>query len=377
MCRVVYHPKYSLYNLGEGHPFSPIRTQMLIELLETWNIYQDPIVPEIASIEAIKQIHEPDYVEVVENTSKGIEIDEVEYFGLGTSDNPIVRGMALGARYQIGGSICAANTILNGNANKVLQLGGGFHHAHYNMAAGFCLYNDLAAAIKQMTNKGWYVLYLDIDVHHGDGVQELFYNDDHVLTISIHESGEYLFPGKGWIHELGKGSGRSLSLNVPIEPFSEGQTYFEFLDRVVAPALNWFKPNAMIVQSGADSHFSDPLADIMLTTHDYERIFKSIITLADKYCNGNLIFTLGGGYSPTDTPRIWALLYMILKNIELDIELPQDWKNKWEAKLHKKFPKYLHDVLPAYQNIPRSKDILQTNIDTMRRLMDSVAQYWI
>jgi len=376
MCRVIYSPKYNLYNLGESHPFSPKRIEMLIELLEEWNLFTEPIHPNPISAKDLTQIHNEQYIDAVEKASAGFSVENVDKFGLGNADNPIFLGMAEGARYQVGGTVLGAKLLMENKADKVLQLGGGFHHAHNNFAAGFCIYNDLSLAITEMVNFGWHVAYLDIDVHHGDGVQEMFYSNENVMTISIHESGEFLFPGKGWIHELGQGSGRALKLNIPLEPFSEGSSYLGFLDKVVNPALSWFKPNALVIQAGADAHFSDPLADNMLTTHDYEGIFRKIIEIADKTCNGKILFTLGGGYSSTATPRIWALLYLIMNNLDIPEFLPENWRNKWQKILGKPIPKTLHDSLPAFEPIARSSEISKINSDVMRRLMDLVSQHW-
>ena len=376
MCKIIYHPKYSLYNLGSEHPFSPQRAQMLIELLQEWNIYKEPLLPNPVSPEALLNIHDKEYIDAVEKTSEGIKVNNIEKYNLGTADNPIVKEMAEGARYQVGGTVLGAQLLLENKAKKVITLGGGFHHAHYNSAAGFCIYNDLSAAIKEMTNQGKHVAYLDIDVHHGDGVQEMFYSDENVMTISIHESGEFLFPGSGWVHELGKGGGRSLKLNVPLEPFSEGDSYLMTLEKVVKPALSFFRPYALIVQAGADAHFSDPLADNLLTTYDYQKIFNEIINFTDTFCNGNVLFTFGGGYSPTATPRVWALLYLIVNKMEIPEFLPEDWRNKWEKILNQSIPKTLHDNLPAFEKIHRKEEILNINKDTITRLMDSVALNW-
>ncbi len=365
-----------MYNLGDSHPFSPKRIQMLIELLQEWNLYKEPLQPKPISPQELKTIHDEKYINVVEEVSSGTKINGVDLFGLGTSDNPIFEGMAEGARYQAGGTLLGAQLLIENKANKVLQFGGGFHHAHKNMAAGFCVYNDISIAIKEMTNKGWHVAYLDIDVHHGDGVQEMFYSDGQVMTISVHETGEFLFPGSGWIHELGSGMGRHLKLNVPLEPFSEGDSYLYVLNKVIEPALNWFKPNALIVQAGADAHFSDPLADNLLTTFDYEKIFKKIIELADTNCNGKILFTFGGGYSPTATPRVWALLYLIMNNMKIPEHLPENWRTRWQQLLEKPIPETLHDELHAYEQIQRKEEIYSTNKDVVRRLMDSVAQHW-
>jgi len=376
MCKIIYHPKYSLYNLGSEHPFSPQRAQMLIELLQEWNFYKEPLLPNPISPEALLNIHDKEYIDAVEKASKGEKENNIEKYNLGTADNPIVKEMAEGARYQVGGTVLGAELLLENKAKKVITLGGGFHHAHYNSAAGFCIYNDLSAAIKEMTNQGKHVAYLDIDVHHGDGVQEMFYSDENVMTISIHESGEFLFPGSGWVHELGKGGGRSLKLNVPLEPFSEGDSYLMTLEKVVKPALSFFRPYALIVQAGADAHFSDPLADNLLTTYDYQKIFNEIINLTDTFCNGNVLFTFGGGYSPTATPRVWALLYLIVNKMEIPEFLPEAWRNKWEKILNQSIPKTLHDSLPAFEKIHRKEEILNINKDTITRLMDSVALNW-
>jgi acetoin utilization protein AcuC len=232
-------------------------------------------------------------------------------------------------------------------------------------------------AIKEMTDKGLHVVYLDIDVHHSDGVQEIFYTDDKVMTISLHESGEFLFPGTGWIHELGQGMGRSLKLNVPLDPFTEGDSYLDVMEGIIEPALKWFKPDAMIVMAGADAHFSDPLADLLLTTMDYEKIFRKILKYADDYSNGKIMFTLGGGYSITATPRIWTILYLLIMNLEFPENLPENWRKRWEEKIGKEIPEFLHDQLPAYEPIPRKPEIEKHNHDLIRRISDSVIQYWI
>ena len=143
------------------------------------------------------------------------------------------------------------------------------------------------------------------------------------------------------------------------------------------PALSWYKPDVLIVMAGADAHFSDPLADLMLTTFDYEKIFRKILGYADKYSQGRIMFTLGGGYSITATPRIWTLLYFIIKDLELPEKLPEKWRKKWGEKIGAELPEFLHDILPAYEPIPRKKEIEKNNRELIRRIKDSVAQYWI
>ena len=377
MCKVVYSPEYSKYNLGPGHPFDPVRVEMVIDLLKELGVFREFVQPNAVSVENLLSIHDINYVKAIEGISNGDNSIDAELFGLGSVDNPVVTGMAEGARIQVGGTLLGAKLLIENKAKKVLQMGGGFHHAHNSLASGFCLYNDLAVAIKEMTNAGWHVVYLDLDVHHGDGVQEIFYTDEKVMTISFHESGEYLFPGSGWLHELGQSMGRSLKLNIPLEPFTEGESYFEVMNKILEQALSWFKPNAVIAQAGADAHFSDPLADLLLTTHDFEKIYKRVLELVDLKCNGKALFTFGGGYSITAAPRIWTILYLLIFNKSLPQKLPESWRKKWSEKIGKEIPETLHDSLPAFEPVARKIEIEKHNNETALRLLDAVAADWI
>lgn len=377
MCKVVYSPEYSKYNLGPGHPFDPVRVEMVIDLLKELGVFREFVQPNAVSVENLLSIHDINYVKAIEGISNGDNSIDAELFGLGSVDNPVVTGMAEGARIQVGGTLLGAKLLIENKAKKVLQMGGGFHHAHNSLASGFCLYNDLALAIKEMTNAGWHVVYLDLDVHHGDGVQEIFYTDEKVMTISFHESGEYLFPGSGWLHELGQSMGRSLKLNIPLEPFTEGESYFEVMNKILEQALSWFKPNAVIAQAGADAHFSDPLADLLLTTHDFEKIYKRVLELVDLKCNGKALFTFGGGYSITAAPRIWTILYLLIFNKSLPQKLPESWRKKWSEKIGKEIPETLHDSLPAFEPVARKIEIEKHNNETALRLLDAVAADWI
>jgi acetoin utilization protein AcuC len=377
MCEIIYHPDYKKYDLGAGHPFDPVRAEMVLDFLKKTGSLKEPLKPDPVTPEDLEAIHDKSYIQIVESVSCGENTKKAEDYGLGTLDNPISKGMAEGARLQTGGTLLGAKLLRENKANKVLQFGGGFHHAHRNLAAGFCIYNDLGLAIKELTKEGLHVAYLDLDVHHGDGVQEIFYSDENVLTISLHESGEYLFPGTGWLHELGNSMGRSLKLNVPLEPFTEGDSYLEIINGIVEPALKWFKPDALIVQAGADAHFSDPLADLMLTTQDFEKAYRRVIELVNQYCNGKVLFTLGGGYSITATPRIWIILYLILFDLKIPDKLPEDWRIYWQMTIKKELPEFLHDPIPSFQPIPRRKEIEKHNHELIQRLMDAVAPYWI
>ena len=377
MRKIIFNPDYNKYNLGENHPFNFIRVEMMLDLLNEWNLLTEFESSQSVSTEKLEVVHDRFYINAVEKVSNGELVDNIEKYGLGTLDNPIVNGMAKGARIQAGGTLHGAQLLIEKKAEKVLQLGGGFHHARRALAEGFCLYNDLALAIKEMTSAGWHVVYLDLDVHHGDGVQEIFYSDDKVMTISLHESGEYLFPGTGWIHELGKSMGRSLKLNLPLEPFTEGESYFEVLNGILEPALRWFRPDAIVVQAGADAHFSDPLADLNLKTQDFANIYKRVLDLSDQFCNGRTLFTLGGGYSLTAAPRIWVILYLIFLELEIPQKIPQNFIKRWENKISHEIPSQIYDPDNSYAPIPRRENIKKQNRELITRLLDAVAPYWI
>lgn len=377
MCKIIYSPEYKKYDLGAGHPFDPRRVEMMLDLIKEYGISIETLIPEPVVPEELLSVHDETYIQIIEAVSRGEKVPNFEDYGLGTLDNPITLGMAEGARFQVGGTLLGSRLLLKDKAKKILQLGGGFHHARFNKAEGFCLYNDLALAIKEMIKNGWHILYLDIDVHHGDGVQELFYSDENVMTISLHESGEYLFPGTGWIYELGKGMGRGLKLNLPLEPFTEGDSFIEVFEGVIPKALSWFKPDAIVVQAGVDAHFSDALADLMLTTFDFQKIFKRIIELSDQYSQGRILFTLGGGYSFTAVPRIWTILLFTLLNLDIPDYLPNTWIEHWRQKTNFKIPSSLHDSLPAYEKIPRKLEIEKYNRELIQRLLDVVSPYWL
>jgi acetoin utilization protein AcuC len=376
MASVIYHPSYRNYSFGENHPFSPVRAEMTLDLLRALGHEVKLCEPKPATREDILSVHEDYYVRRVEALSEGHAVNDCEEYGLGTPDNPLFPGMDEAARWLVGGTLHGAQLICEKGEQRVLQLGGGLHHARRNFASGFCIYNDLAVAIKYLLRQGLWVAYLDIDVHHGDGVQQIVYEDRHVLTVSLHESGKYLFPGTGEIYELGSGVGRGFKLNLPLEPFTDGDSYLEVFDEVVPAALEQFKPGILVVQAGADAHFDDPLADLMLTTYDYESIFRRILELAATYTAGRVLFTLGGGYSLCAVPRVWTILYLLLHGLPLDSRLPASWKEKWMRLLGDRIPMTLQDSNPRHADVPSRQEIVHRNRQVASRLLDAARHYW-
>ena len=376
MACMIYHPAYRNYMFGEDHPFSPVRGDMTLDLLHALGHKVQPVVPEPATRAEVLDVHEEYYVRRVEALSAGEAVADCEEYGLGTPDNPAFRGMDEAARWHVGGTLLGARLICEKGEKRVLQLGGGLHHARRNFASGFCIYNDLAIAIQYLTRRGLWVAYVDIDVHHGDGVQQILYEDKRTLTVSFHESGRYLFPGTGDIHELGAGLGRGLKLNVPFEPFTDGESYLECFEQVLPAALEHFKPGILVVQAGADAHYDDPLADLMLTTRDYETLFRRLLELADTYASGRILFTLGGGYSFRATPRIWAMLYLMVHGLPPVEELPAAWREKWNRVIEYKLAHAFHDSNPGRPNAPNRQEITHRNRQVTQRLLDAAGHYW-
>jgi acetoin utilization protein AcuC len=375
MASVIYHPAYRRYSFGDEHPLSPRRVDMTLELLEALGHPPRTVAPRPATREDVLDVHSDYYVRRVEALGAGGEVPDREDYGLGTADTPAFPGMGEAARWLVGGALHGARLIAEGE-KRVLQLGGGLHHARRNFASGFCIYNDLAIAINALVRRGLWVAYLDIDVHHGDGVQQIVYEDRRVLTISLHESGQYLFPGTGHVHELGAGLGRGLKLNVPLEPFTEGESYREVFDQVVPAALDHFRPGVLVVQSGADAHFDDPLGDLLLTTHDYEYLFRRILEWADAFTAGRVLFTLGGGYSLRSVPRIWAMLDLLVHGLPLPRALPEPWRQKWAAVLGTELPATLHDANPGQVDVPNRAEIAHRNRQVADRLLEGARAYW-
>ena len=377
MAAVIYHPAYREYSFGDDHPFSPLRVDMMLDLVESLGHPAHPLAPPPATREEILDVHEEYYVRRVEDLSEGRDVPDREDYGLDTPDTPAFPGMDRAARWHVGGTLHGARLICGGAARRVLQLGGGLHHARRNFASGFCVYNDIAIAIRELTRQGLWVLYVDVDVHHGDGVQQILDDDRRVMTISFHESGKFLFPGTGEVHELGSGVGRGLKLNVPLEPFTEGESYREVFDEVVSSAIRYFRPGVLVVQAGADAHCDDSLADLLLTTRDYEAIFRRLLEWADAFTAGRALFTLGGGYALRSVPRVWAILYLVMQGLPVPEELPDAWRRRWKDVLGDPPPAGLHDSAASHPDVPLREEISRRNRQTARRLLDAANPYWL
>jgi len=290
---------------------------------------------------------------------------ELSRWGLGPGDSPAFVGMHAAAALVAGGSLHAVRGVLDGAYEHAFHPAGGLHHALPERASGFCIYNDaaiaIAAALRQREAR---VLYLDFDAHHGDGVQTAFYDEPRVLTFSIHETGRHLFPGTGFLHELGEGLGRGYSLNLPVEPFTEDGSWLEALELLVPAIAEWFAPDVIVSQHGCDSHAWDPITDLRLSTRAFAAQAHLVHTLAHHLAGGRWIALGGGGYDwARVVPRSWAVVWAEMTGQPLPARIPEDWSTRWaEAARGAGFwpmPELLLDEpLPA---APRRTEIERTN----------------
>ncbi len=377
--RFITSPELSAFELAPDHPFKPVRAQLTESLLEACGLFgpAERVPPGPLPADALARVHEPHYLDLVRDVSAGREREDSYAHGLGTGDNPIFPGM-----HQAIAGVCAATTtavelVASGQADRALNLSGGLHHAHPARAAGFCVYNDLAVAIEQATRvHGCRIACIDLDAHHGDGTQEIFLGRGDVLTLSMHESGRYLFPGSGHTYELGRGDGRGCSVNAPLEPFTEDESYLEVFEAVVPRALAWFQPDLIVLQGGADSHRLDPLADLALTLPGMLRAWERVIELADEYCDGRIVATGGGGYDAYRTvPRAWAGLWALMTGRQLPGTLPPSWREQWQHH-GSSLPERALDSPADYEPQPRRREISNQNRAMLKRLEGALDPIW-
>jgi acetoin utilization protein AcuC len=365
----VYDEATLRYDLGQHHPFKAIRPQAVKALLEAFGVELNVTNSNPATRAELLEVHSGSYVNRVMRASAGEHVRDAVEYGIGTSDTPIFPHMHEATLAVAGGTLTAARLIKSGSATRAISLAGGLHHAQHGRGSGFCVYNDLSIAIHDLLSSGLRVAYLDVDAHHGDGVQWLHYEDNNVLTISVHETGRHLFPGTGQTYELGRGAGLGYSLNVPLEPFTQDRSYLECLERILEPALSWFKPDVLLIQGGADSHAFDPLADLCLTTQGYSAAYKLAVQLAERFAFGRVIATGGGGYATySAVPRVWSQLYAALEGIDLSDDVPKTWLESWEPVAETALPTTMHDQ-PAI--IPRRAEIERRNAEAVTQLLEA------
>jgi len=321
MIYLYYSEKFQNYNFGPEHPFNPARLMLAYKLMEEEGLMDGltcSVEPQPASVEDLQRVHTQEYIASVQAEEPDLA------FGLGSDDTPVFPGIYEASRLLAGSSIDAARRIIAEDCSA-FNIGGGLHHAMPTQASGFCVFDDPALAISVLKEGFERILYIDIDGHHGDGVQQIFYEDFDVLTISMHESGVYLFPGTGFIDEIGAGLGLGYSVNIPMPMYAGDEEYRRAFEEIVPRLFEWFEPQAVVAQLGVDTHYSDPLTTLNMTLTGYTYLVRRIIELTGQHAGGRLLALGGGGYNMEVVPVAWASVLHLLRGEILPEYLPPYW----------------------------------------------------
>lgn len=376
-CVFVYSEAFQTYKFHDRHPFNQKRLLLTLDLMQQMELIRQEqfVTPRMATEEELAILLDPRFIEAVRQLDPAEQAApqqmlDAEEFGLGTEDNPVFPGMYKAGLLSTGATLTAAELVMEGKVRHALNLGGGLHHGLRDKAAGFCIFNDAAVAIAHLRKKYQArVLYIDTDAHHGDGVQWLFYDDPHVMTVSIHETGRYLFPGTGDVDERGTGAGLGYSVNLPLDAFTEDDSYLEMIRQLLPTVVRSFRPDVIVSQNGCDAHRFDPLTHLATSMRVFQAIPKLVHELAHEHCDGRWIALGGGGYDIWRVvPRAWTLLWAEMNDIRLqDRPLPQAWLARWQAESPVNLPPRLFD--PPMKPIPRRSEIEAKNRRTLERLL--------
>jgi acetoin utilization protein AcuC len=331
---LAWDPAMAHYDFGPQHPLHPVRLDLTVDLATRLGILDAPglcvATPTMAADELIELIHDPVYLGAVRAAPVPARARMAALFGLGTSDNPIFARMHEAAALITGGTVAAARAAWEGPPRHAVSLAGGLHHAMAASASGFCIYNDPAIAIAWLLSAGAQrVAYVDIDVHHGDGVQAAFYDDPRVLTISLHQSGHTLFPGTGHPNESGSSNAQGSAVNVALPPRTGDAGWLRAFSGVVPVVLRAFRPQVLVTQHGCDTHLLDPLADLRLSVDGQRASYEALHALSHELCDGRWLACGGGGYAlDAVVPRAWTQLLAVAAHhtLEPGTELPPEWR---------------------------------------------------
>ena len=325
----IYDDRLSRHTLSETHPMKPVRLRYTYELLDAYGAFDAPNVSVVGARAAldseIMSYHTPDYIDAVRRLGDGDMTVNQARFNFGPGDNPAYQGIYDASALSTGATMTAVEMLLSDEADAAFSISGGLHHAMPSYAYGFCVFNDPVIGIKRLLAEGMRVAYVDIDCHHGDGVQHAFYDTDAALTISLHESGAFLFPGTGHTQEIGAGRGRGYSVNLPLYPYTTDEVYLWALREVAMPMLRRFRPDALVTQLGIDSHFRDPITHLALSVQGHAAAVAELASLGvDKW-----LALGGGGYDLQAVARAWALDFAVMSEQSLSAEIPHEYSERY------------------------------------------------
>ncbi|MDQ3508443.1 MAG: acetoin utilization protein AcuC [Actinomycetota bacterium] len=364
---LVHDRAMEAYGFGGDHPFNPLRIRLTFEVCDALGLLDgyEMVGAEVASDEDLTTVHSLTYVRMVQGAGrKDADPLDLMSYGVGTPDNPIFPRMHEACAHVVGAVLKASRMVMSGEAEHAMAVSGGLHHALRSKASGFCVYNDAGVAIARLKEEhpGIRVAYIDTDAHHGDGVQWMFYDDLDVLTVSMHETGRHLFPGTGGVDERGRNGGTGFSVNVPLAPFTQDESWIECFDLVVPEVLRAFGPDVIISQNGCDGHVFDPLTHLAATMRLYEYIPRRVHDLAHELCGGKWVATGGGGYDIWRVvPRAWTTLWSIVSHQTLPRDLPAGWLLERGMESPVSLPATMLDAISDFPAIERVKEISDIN----------------
>ncbi|BCS52091.1 acetoin utilization protein AcuC [Geobacter sp. SVR] len=324
---LIYSPLFGSYSYGDDHPFKLQRYHLARDLMDAYGLLDLPEM-EIRDCRPVDEqlvlsFHDAAYIDRLKEFSLSDEPRADFLFGLGDADCPVFKGLYECAALGAGATWEAARLVEEEGFEVAFNLAGGWHHAHRSRASGFSYLNDAVLAINWLVARGRRVVYLDIDAHHGDGVQEGFYDSDQVLTISLHESGIYFFPGTGFEEETGEGRGCGYTVNLPLIAHTDDAIYMKAFDEIVYPLIAAYDPDVIVTQIGADTFRTDPLTRLEITTHSYGYIMRKLKALKIPW-----VALGGGGYDLMNTARAWSIAWAVMNGVELDPRLPDSFVRK-------------------------------------------------
>lgn len=330
---LLWSPELLGYDFGPGHPMSPLRLRLTMGLITAFGLLDDldVVAPEPASDELLRLVHEQAYIDHVRAEDGA---GPPYPWGIGDTDNPVFAGMHEASSRVVGGTVAATRAVWRGEAPRAVNPAGGLHHAMPSAASGFCVYNDIAVGIAAVLAEGAErVLYVDVDAHHGDGVERAFWDDPRVLTVSIHQSGRSLFPGTGYPQDAGGPRARGSAANIALPPRTSDAAWLRALDAVVGPLVEEWRPQLVVSQHGADAHHRDPITDLDISVDAQRAAAIMIRGWADEHCEGRWVATGGGGYDVVSTvPRVWTHLAAVVAGRPIDPTAPVP--KSWLAQVH-------------------------------------------
>ncbi|HSK25045.1 MAG TPA: acetoin utilization protein AcuC [Egicoccus sp.] len=364
------------YDLGHDHPLAPIRVELTMALIRSSGLIGNGAVevpPGRFDEDELLRLHRPDFVDAVKRLSADATARADAEFGLGPGDTPAFPGMHPTSMLICAASKEAARQVWQGEADHAFNPAGGLHHAMPDRAAGFCIYNDPAVAIDWLLEHGAErIAYVDVDVHHGDGVEAMFADDPRVLTISLHESGKFLFPGTGDATDIGGAGAPGSAANVPLYPGTTGDVWLDAFDAVVEPLVRAFAPDILVTQLGCDTHTTDPLAHLALTVDDDAETYRRLHELAHDVCDGRWVAFGGGGYQVVDVvPRAWTLAFAEMVGRHPPIDTPMQWQELAYARTGRTPPRSFTDD-PAHiaeELREHARRAAAESVDAVRRLV--------